>query len=247
MSLPEGWIEAKIGELCHLINGRAFKPSDWGQEGLPIVRIQNLNNPDASFNYYLGNVDEKVLIDDGELLFAWSGTPGTSFGTHIWMGGRAILNQHIFRVLFAEKNIDKRFLRHAINQKLDEMILKAHGGVGLRHITKGKFEGTEISLPPLNEQKRIVAKLEQVLERVQSARERLDKIPEILKRLRQSVLSAAVTGKLSEDWREENSLSIEGWTECVLSDLIREKPRNGYSPKSVDYPTKVKSLTLTAT
>ena len=41
--LPKGWVETTIGDLCELINGRAFKPEDWGDKGLPIVRIQNLN------------------------------------------------------------------------------------------------------------------------------------------------------------------------------------------------------------
>lgn len=172
---PFGWTRKPIGSLCDLLNGRAFKPSDWSTEGRPIVRIQNLNDPDAKFNYYAGcDVRDRFLIDSGALLFAWSGTPGTSFGAHIWNGGPAILNQHIFNVVFDESRIDKRFFRLAINQKLDELIDKAHGGVGLRHVTKGKFEETEIDLPPLDEQRRIVAKLESLLGRSKNARGELD-------------------------------------------------------------------------
>jgi Type I restriction modification DNA specificity domain len=96
--LPKGWTDTTIGAVCHLVNGRAFKPSDWGETGLPIVRIQNLNRPDAKFNYYAGEVRDRFLIEAGDLLFAWSGTPGTSFGAHIWNGPKAILNQHIFNV-----------------------------------------------------------------------------------------------------------------------------------------------------
>jgi type I restriction enzyme S subunit len=160
--VPKTWKRKTIGSLCELINGRAFKPTDWGQTGLPIVRIQNLNNAEAKFNYFDGNdVRSRFLIDSGALLFAWSGTPGTSFGAHIWNGGPAILNQHIFNVVFDEDQIDKEFFKLAINQKLDELIDKAHGGVGLRHVTKGRFEETEISLPPISEQRRVVAKLSQ--------------------------------------------------------------------------------------
>ena len=128
---PTGWTRKTIGSLCNLINGRAFKPSDWPTAGLPIVRIQNLNNSNAKFNYFAGpNVRDRFLIDTGALLFAWSGTPGTSFGAHIWNGGPAILNQHIFNVIFNEGEIDKRFLQLGINQKLEDLIDKAHGGVG---------------------------------------------------------------------------------------------------------------------
>src|SRR5205814_5082952 len=93
-NLPHGWTRAPIHRVCSLVNGRVFRPDDWTLEGVPIVRIQNLNDSGASFNRYSGPVDPKFLIDAGELLFAWSGTPGTSFGAHIWRGQTAVLNQH---------------------------------------------------------------------------------------------------------------------------------------------------------
>ncbi|MCP4350844.1 MAG: hypothetical protein GY795_35710 [Desulfobacterales bacterium] len=218
-NLPKNWILSQIGELCDLINGKAFKPTDWSKKGLPIIRIQNLNNPNASYNYYEENVHEKFLIQSGQLLFAWSGTPGTSFGAHIWKGGNAILNQHIFKVVFNESLIDKTFYMYAINQKLDELISRAHGGVGLRHITKKKFEQTQISLPPLSEQKRIAAKLDSLLPKVDACKARLDKVSEIIKRFRQSVLAAATSGKLTEDWREENP-DVNGVTELLKKNQI---------------------------
>lgn len=201
--LPETWCAAKIGDLCELINGRAFKPEDWGEVGLPIVRIQNLNNPEAPFNHYNGEVRERFLIDSGDLLFAWSGTPGTSFGAHVWRGGKAILNQHIFNVLFNDQIVDRDFFRLAINQKLDELINKAHGGVGLRHVTKGKFEETEIALPPPSEQRRLVAKLDQLFERTTSAREELAHIPTLVEHYKQAILRKAFSGELTADWREK--------------------------------------------
>lgn len=146
--------EAAIGEVCDLINGRAFKPSDWGAKGLPIVRIQNLNNEDAPFNHYDGDVRDRFLIDKGALLFSWSGTPGTSFGAFFWHRGPAILNQHIFHVL-PRKGIDKNYLRYALNGRIERIIAQAHGGVGLQHITKEKLEATTIPIRPLAEQRRI--------------------------------------------------------------------------------------------
>lgn len=98
--LPTGWRSVPIGHLCDLKNGRAFKPTEWVGNGVPIVRIQNLNNPKAQFNHFAGPIGEGHKLIGGELLFAWSGTPGTSFGAHVWRGGQAVLNQHIFRVDF---------------------------------------------------------------------------------------------------------------------------------------------------
>jgi type I restriction enzyme S subunit len=220
--LMKGWVEVPIGSLCILNNGRAFKPTDWTTEGIPIVRIQNLNNPDAPFNHFLGEFNDRYHLTGGELLFAWSGTPGTSFGAHVWRGGEAVLNQHIFRVDFDEELLDKRFFRHAINQKLDELIGIAHGGVGLRHVTKGKFERTLVALPPLPEQKRIADKLDAVLARVDACRERLDRVPGILKRFRQAVLAAATSGGLESETSVDSDSVVISNRKSRLSDTLTQ-------------------------
>jgi len=186
---------------------------------LPIVRIQNLNNANAAFNHFDGEYDVRYFLKGGELLFAWSGTPGTSFGAHIWKGQEALLNQHIFKVEFNESHLDKRFFRFAINQKLEELIDIAHGGVGLRHVTKGKFENTTVAIPPLEEQKRIADKLDQTLAIVERARARLARVPEILKQFRQSVLAAATDGRLTEDWRGTIGASRDEWTSIKVSSV----------------------------
>lgn len=149
-----------FGSICKLQNGRAFKPSDWSDKGDPIVRIQNLNDESKPFNYCNFSVDEKFHINTGDLLFSWSGTPGTSFGAFFWNRGFGVLNQHIFRVDIDENKISKDYLRYAINSQLNYIIDQAHGGVGLKHITKGKLEAVEIPLPPLDEQKRIAVILD---------------------------------------------------------------------------------------
>ncbi len=208
-SLPAGWAETELGAVLDLANGFAFKPSHWGKTGLPIIRIQNLNNPDAPFNYYSGSLPERVRVRNGDLLFAWSGTPGTSFGAHIWHGGDAWLNQHIFRVGFDLRLFDKSFLMHAINQNLDRYIAQAHGGAGLAHITKGMFEESQLQLAPLPEQKRIVGKLEVLQKKLGDCQKRAQRIPSFLRRFRQSVLAAACSGRLTASWREEHKKEIK--------------------------------------
>ncbi|XDA97035.1 restriction endonuclease subunit S [Sulfitobacter sp. LCG007] len=171
--VPSNWALVRLGEAMDLINGRAFKPSDWTQEGLPIVRIQNLNNASAPFNRFDGEVRPRFLIDTGDFLISWSGTPGTSFGAHIWDRGPAVLNQHIFKAMLLGEAFEKAFLKIAINSRLLELIEQAHGGVGLQHITKPKLESVALTLPPLAEQRRIVAKVEELmalLDRLEAAR-----------------------------------------------------------------------------
>lgn len=220
--LPNGWAIAKIGELCSLINGRAFKPQEWSNNGLPIIRIQNLNNRKAPFNHFSGALDERHLIKKKDLLFAWSGTPGTSFGAHIWHGDDAALNQHIFKIDFNTAAVERNFLRYAINQKLDELIGAAQGGVGLRHVTKGTFEETSISIPPHAEQARIAKALDGLLAQVDILKARLDALPALIKRFRQSVLTAAVSGELTEEIPKKNeSGSSQGTPLSVVVEDIR--------------------------
>ena len=166
-----------IGDTCELINGRAFKPEDWERAntgGLPIVRIQNLNTPGSAFNYYTGEVRDRHVIDEGELLFSWSGSRGTSFGAHVWKGKKAVLNQHIFKVGFDGSQATKMYLLHALNKAVTEVEENLHGGVGLVHITKGNLEKIEIPLPPLEIQKEIVAEIEGYQKVIDGARAVLD-------------------------------------------------------------------------
>src|SRR5205823_552013 len=231
----------RVGESLRLVNGRAFKPTEWKKSGLPIVRIQNLNNPDAPFNYYEGQLPEKFLLDDGDLLFAWSGTPGTSFGAHIWRRGRAWLNQHIFKVHFDDKQFDKRYLQLAINRNLEQYIRAAHGGAGLAHITKGRFEESTLPCLPLDEQQRIVAEIEKQFTRLDAGVASLMRVQTALKRYRASVFKAACEGRLvlteAELARKENRSYETG--EELLQRILKEhrekwQGRGGY--KEPDTP-----------
>ena len=158
------WPLVEIGAVCQLINGRAFKPRDWeaaDSGGIPIVRIQNLNTPGSEANYFTGKVSSRHIVDQGQLLFSWSGSRGTSFGAHIWNGGRAVLNQHIFKVGFDETRADKMYLFYALNMAVKEVEQNLHGGVGLVHITKGNLERIRISLPSIAIQQAVVADLQE--------------------------------------------------------------------------------------
>ncbi|HHD64126.1 MAG TPA: restriction endonuclease subunit M/S [Desulfobulbaceae bacterium] len=187
------WPMVKLGEVCNFINGRAFKSKDWEKKengGLPIIRIQNLNNPSAEFNYYSGEVAEKLIVNNGDLLFSWSGSRGTSFGPHIWNRNKGILNQHIFKVQFTEKYI-KEFLYYMLKKIVSEVENNLHGGVGLVHITKGSLQQIQIPLPPLEVQQEIVAEIEKEQKMVEECKKLI------------AIHEQKIKDKIAEVWGEE--------------------------------------------
>ncbi|MBK8118225.1 MAG: hypothetical protein IPK39_02540, partial [Sulfuritalea sp.] len=98
--IPQHWELRKLKHLTRFVNGLPFKPGDWKAEGIPIIRIQNLNGSDV-FNYTnRTDLPDALLIRPGDLMFAWSGNRGTSFGSFEWIREFAgYLNQHIFKLV----------------------------------------------------------------------------------------------------------------------------------------------------
>ncbi len=174
-----------LGTVAAYINGRAFKPDEWETFGLPIIRIQNLTDSSAKFNYSSVEHDKRFLVKNGDLLFAWS----ASLGAHIWKGGDAWLNQHIFKVI-PNDGIYRDYLYYYLLNVVSALYSKTHGS-GMVHITKGPFMATKIPVPSLPEQERIVAKIEELFSQLDSGVEALKKTKQQLVVYRQAVLKEA--------------------------------------------------------
>ena len=152
------WDVRTIGAMFHLINGYAFKPEDWKPSGTPIIRIQNLNDPFAEFNYSQAPVPERNRIESGDLLFAWSGTLGSSFGARIWNGPTGVLNQHIFKVLMDERQITLPFSLLTLSRVEEDIAKQTHGfKASFVHVKKSDLVKVDLPLPPLPEQQRIAS------------------------------------------------------------------------------------------
>ena len=148
--------QKELGELATFVNGSAFKPEEWSQEGLPIVRIQNLTQGDAPYNYYSGDTSKKVCLNTGDILVSWSAT----LGVFTWSKGPALLNQHIFKVVFDKLDIEQSFFIYTVKLALEKMADKAHGST-MRHVVKKDFDSTKVSFPSMREQQRFVSIAEQ--------------------------------------------------------------------------------------
>lgn len=223
IKLPKGWKLVKLGDVANYVNGRAFKPNEWEKEGIPIIRIQNLNNQNSKYNYAKKGFEEKYKVVNGDLLFAWS----ASLGAYIWKGNDAWLNQHIFKVV-PKVSTNTTYLFYLLEKIVQELYSKAHGS-GMVHVTKGKFEATEIPLPPLLIQHAIVSKIEELFSELDKGIENLRTAQQQLKTYRQAVLKWAFEGKLTNEYVKDGELP-EGWKWVKLGGLM-ESVRNGYSKK----------------
>ena len=147
--------KVKLGEVATFINGYAFKPQDWSSEGKEIIRIQNLTKTSKETNYYSGTIDKKYIIEAGDILISWSGT----LGVFQWCGKPAVLNQHIFKVVFDKIDIDKSYFKYVVEKGLQDAIKHTHGST-MKHLTKKYFDNIMVSYTNLREQQRIASELD---------------------------------------------------------------------------------------
>lgn len=158
MNLRTDGSPCTIGDVCDFESGNGFRPQDWRTKGLPIIRIQNLNGSGA-FNYFDGEPDPAWIVEPNDLLFAWAGVKGVSFGPSIWKGPKGVLNQHIYRIR-PKKGINKRWLYYALLEVTAEIESKAHGfKTSLVHVRKADITRAQISLPGVHEQEAVATAL----------------------------------------------------------------------------------------
>ncbi len=208
------WQKVKLGDVASFVNGYAFKPSDWSQAGMEIIRIQNLTKSSGESNYFLGKLDERYKVIKGDILISWSAT----LGCYEWNGSDAWLNQHIFKVVFNKRKVDKAFFKYLINYVLDELKQQVHGAT-MKHITKDKFDNTLVPLPPLDVQKKIA----DILDKADTLRR---KDAELIKKYDELAQSIFI------DMFGDPVTNPKGWEKLSLGDIchsIKDGPH--VSPK----------------
>jgi len=166
-----------LSQIADFINGHAFKPSDWGDEGLKIIRIQNLTDGNKPFNRTAKEVPDKYLIQKGDLLVSWSAT----LGVFEWKDDEnALLNQHIFKVEPKLDIIDKSFFKYVLKYSIEKMLQFTHGST-MKHIVRGDFLNHKIPLPSLEEQRKIVNILDHADTLRQKRQQAIGQLDEYLK------------------------------------------------------------------
>lgn len=166
----------RLGDVATYINGFAFKPDDWSEEGLPIIRIQDLTGNSYQMNRYAGDYNPKYEVNRGDVLISWS----ASLGVYVWQGEKALLNQHIFKVVFDKCEVDRSFYVHQVAAILEKAANQAHGAT-MKHLTKPVFDALPFYLPDLPTQRRIADKLDKVSEGIEVCRKMLGELDLMVK------------------------------------------------------------------
>jgi type I restriction enzyme S subunit len=206
--LPQGWIEATIEEI-NLHISKNITPSDFPDEEFELfsVPIFPTGKPENVYGRDIGS--SKQIVSTGDVLLCKI-NPRIN---RVWtVGKKTNLRQIASSEWINVRNpvLCSNYLKYAFSKKDFRALLCSEvSGVGgsLTRAQPKKVEKYSIPLAPLNEQIRIADKLDSMLAKVDAAQARLEKIPTLLKRFRQSVLAAAVSGKLTEEWREGKKLN----------------------------------------
>lgn len=160
------WPRAPLSEVADVHNGFAFKSDQFNSEGrgVPLIRIRDVGR-DAVQTWYAGDFDKRYLVHAGDLLVGMDG----DFRSARWRGGEALLNQRVCRISVTRHHLmDDRFLAYLLPGYLDAM--HAHtSAVTVKHLSSRTLLELPLPLPPLGEQERIVAAIEQQFPRLEDA------------------------------------------------------------------------------
>ena len=190
MSAIKGWEDKRLVELADFINGFAFKPEDWGKEGLPIIRIEQLKNPKTIEDYYRGKLPSRNTIENGDLIFSWS----ASLFLKIWRHGTAALNQHLFKVV-EHDGVQRDFLKFFIEFHIGELAKSSHGST-MQHITRKELERFHALFPvDEKEQTQIAAILSSIEKAIEQFTAIIAKHKDVSAGLMQDLLSRGIDDK----------------------------------------------------
>lgn len=207
VSLPSGWTEARLGELASDVTYGYTARSSSEPIGPRMLRITDIQDDrvDWSTVPYCQITDQdlqKYKLERGDLLFARTGaTVGKSFLIRDEIS-QAVYASYLIRVRCRDYDLS-RYLSYFFRSPMYwSQITDFSVGIGQPNVNGSKLQQLRIPLAPAEEQRRIANKLDRLLAAVETCKARLDAIPAILKRLRQSVLAAAASGELTEEWRQ---------------------------------------------
>lgn len=190
------WQRVELAMVADILNGFPWKSSFFSDHsGVPLIRIRDVTSGSTATRYR-GEIVDGFWIDDGDLLIGMDG----DFNCRVWAGGRALLNQRVCRITPDESFYLKPFLASVLPGYLQLINSDTHS-ITVKHLSSKTLAEIPLPLPPLPEQRRIVAKIDSLTAKSGRARDHLDHIPRLVEKYKQAILAAAFRGDLTREWR----------------------------------------------
>ena len=231
MSLPKGWINVKFTDVLDVQGGTQPPKSQFIDEPkdgyVRLLQIRDFGKKPVPTYIPDTSKLKKVICNDVLI-----GRYGASVG-RICTGMEGAYNVALAKVLKTD-DISSEYLRYYLLSSLFQIPLSLISRSAQNGFNKQDLSEIDFLLPPLNEQKRIAKKLDELLATVESIKTRLDNAPTIIKRFRQSILASATSGKLTEEWRGANGV-VDEWENLEIGTLFSEL-QQGWSPKCENTP-----------
>ncbi len=198
LDIHRSWKRVPLALVSDVKNGFAFKSTLFNNqgEGERLIRIRDVLPGDTK-TYYSGMVPDGYWVNPDDIVVGMDG----DFNLACWQSRPALLNQRVCRLDVTSQSYIKRFFYRVLPGYIEAVNLNT-SSTTVKHLSSKTLSELLIPLPPLAEQKVIADKLDTLLAQVENTKARLERIPQILKRFRQSLLAAAVSGRLTEEWRE---------------------------------------------
>ena len=224
--LPMGWVEIELGNIADFIMGQAPPSSEcnFEKKGVPFVKAGEFGKKHPVIREWTTKPLKMSNVEDVLICVVGATCGKLNLGIDCAIG-RSVA------AIRAKKATFSNFLYYQLLLHVNTLRSESTGtaqGV----ISKDMLGNTMIALPPLNEQRRIVDKLDRIGDRHRTARNELNHIPKLIARYKQAVLSAACSGKLTEDWRETNNISFN-WERVKMAEIgylgrgkSKHRPRN---------------------
>ena len=194
--IPKGWEVKSLDEIADFLNGLALQkfPANDGPT-LPVIKIAQLRKGDvAGADRCNTNVPTEFVVQDGDVLFSWSGT----LAVEIWCGGNGALNQHLFKVTSAE--FPKWFYLNWTRQHLEWFqSVAADKAVTMGHIKRGHLTEAKVMIPSGEIIDAMTAIMDPLIEQVISNRIESRDLATLRDTLLPKLLSGEITVPVAEE------------------------------------------------
>jgi len=243
------WQNYFLDDLAYYYNGKAFKPSDWKSDGVKIIRIEQINNPNGDYDYYQGVFPDNNSIDNGDLIFSWSAT----LKVVIWKHGKGVLNQHLFKVI-PKHFVNKDYLYFLLDYNMLKLGDTSHGST-MKHIKRGELKKYNVAVPEYPIQQKIAKILSTIDGQIEKTEAIIAKYQAVKQGMLQDLFTRGIdvtTGELRPKYEDAPELYKDSplgmipkeWEVSILDDCHTQERYSytggpfGSSLKSEDYTTE---------